>query len=84
MAMSEVEQLESSTLLAQTGLLVAACDAEGRMAMLSPGMQELFGLPYEPLGETELTDHFRLVTSDGSAPLPTEDIPLARRARGRS
>ena len=82
MAISEVEQLESSTLLAQTGLLVAASDAEGRMALLSPGMQELFDIAFEPMEEAEFADRFRLLTADGSAPLPTEEIPLVRARRG--
>lgn len=82
MAISEVEQLESSTLLAQTGLLVAATDADGRLALLSPGMQELFDLPFEPLPECEFSDRFHLVTADGTASLPTEDIPVVRARRG--
>ena len=81
---SELPQLESSTLLAQTGLLVAACDRDGRISLLSPGMQELFDLPFERLTEPELSDRFRLYTPDGSAPLPTEDIPLVRARRGET
>lgn len=51
MAITELEQLESSTLLARTGLLVAATDADGRMVLLSPGMQQLFEMPFEPISE---------------------------------
>lgn len=82
MAFSELEQLESSTLLAQTGLLVAASDAAGRIALLSPGMQELFELPFEPVPEIEISARFRLFAEDGSTPLPTEDVPLVRARRG--
>jgi signal transduction histidine kinase len=82
MAVSELEQLRSSTLLAQTGLLVAASDAAGRIALLSPGMQELFELPFEPMAADEISTRFRLFTADGSAPLPTEDVPLVRAGRG--
>ncbi|GAA1148901.1 ATP-binding protein [Nocardioides aquiterrae] len=82
MADSELERLKSSTLLAQTGLLVAASDAAGRIAFLSPGMQELFELPFEPVPEDEITARFRLFTHDGSAPLPTDDVPLVRAGRG--
>ncbi|HEU5036672.1 MAG TPA: ATP-binding protein [Nocardioides sp.] len=82
MAVSELEQLRSSTLLAQTGLLVAASDAAGRIALLSPGMQELFELPFEPMPEDEISTRFRLFTPDGCASLPTEDVPLVRARRG--
>lgn len=79
---SGLEQLKSSTLLAQTGLLVAASDSAGRIALLSPSMQELFELPFEPIPEDEISDRFRLFTQDGSAPLPVEDVPLVRARRG--
>jgi signal transduction histidine kinase len=82
MAVPELEQLKSSTLLAQTGLLVAASDAAGQIALLSPGMQELFELPFEPMPEDEISTRFRLFTPDGSEPLPTEDVPLVRARRG--
>ena len=82
MAVSELEQLKSLTLLGQTGLLVAATDAAGRIALLSPGMQELFELPFEPIPEEEISARFRLFTHDGSASLPTEDVPLVRARRG--
>ncbi len=82
MTISELEQLTSMTLLAKTGLLVAASDSAGRIALLSPGMQELFELPFEPIPEGEISDRFRLFTRDGSAPLPTEDVPLVRARRG--
>lgn len=82
MAVSELEQLKASTLPAQTGLLVAASDAAGRIALLSSGMQELFELPFEPMPEDEISTRFRLSTPDGSAPLPTEDVPLVRARRG--
>ncbi|MBA2952917.1 hypothetical protein HZF07_04270 [Nocardioides sp. CGMCC 1.13656] len=74
--------MKTSTLLAQAGLLVAASDAVGRIALLSPGMQELFELPFEPMPEDEISTRFRLFTPDGSTPLPTEDVPLVRARRG--
>ena len=81
---SELLELGSSTLLAQTGLLVAASDREGRISLLSPGMQELFDLPFERLTETELSSRFRLYTHDGSAPLATEEVPLVRARHGET
>lgn len=82
MTPSDVKLLQHSTLLAHTGLLVAASDAEGRLALLSPGMQELFDLPFETIGEEELSRRFRLVTADGLHPLPVDRIPLVRARRG--
>lgn len=81
-AITELEQLQSSTLLARTGLLVAATDADGRMALLSPGLQQLFEVPFEPLSEGDFTHRFQLLTHDGGSPLPVEDIPLVRARRG--
>lgn len=82
MTFPELEQLTSMTLLEQTGLLFAASDSAGTIALLSPGMRELFGLPFEPIPEDEISDRFRLFTHDGSTPLPTEDVPLVRARRG--
>ena len=82
LAITEVEQLESSTLLARTGLLVAATDGDGRMVLLSPGMQQLFEMSFEPICERDFTSRFRLVTHDGGSSLPIEDIPLVRARRG--
>lgn len=82
MAIAELEQLKSSTLLARTGLLVAATDIDGRMALLSPGLQQLFEVPFEPLSEGDFTHRFRLLAQDGGSPLPAEDIPLVRARRG--
>ena len=82
MVAPEIEQLESSPLLAQTGLLVAASDDEGRIAVLSRGMQEVFEMPFEAIPEADFSARFRLFTHDGSAPLPTADIPLVRARHG--
>jgi signal transduction histidine kinase len=82
LVVSELEQLRSSTLLAQTGLLVAASDAAGRIALLSPGMQDLFDLSFEPIPEAEISARFRLLTHDGAGPLPIDDVPLVRARRG--
>jgi signal transduction histidine kinase len=54
MTPSDVTLLQHSTLLAHTGLLVAASDAYGRLVLLSPGMQELFDLRFETIMEEEL------------------------------
>jgi signal transduction histidine kinase len=82
MTPSDVTLLQHSTLLADTGLLVAASDAYGRLVLLSPGMQELFDLPFETIVEEELSRRFRLRTADGVHPLPVDRIPLVRARRG--
>lgn len=78
----EMLLLQYSTLLAHTGLLVAASDADGRLALLSPGMQELFDLPFESIEEEELSRRFKLLTADGLHRLPVDGIPLVRARRG--
>jgi signal transduction histidine kinase len=82
MTPNEVKVLQHSTLLAHTGLLVAASDADGRIALLSPGMQDLFDVPFENIEEEELSRRFGLFTADGLQPLAVDRIPLVRARRG--
>jgi signal transduction histidine kinase len=82
MTPTDVTLLQHWTLLADTGLLVAASDAYGRLVLLSPAMQQLFGLPFEAIEEDELPRRFRLLTADGLHPLPVDQVPLVRARRG--
>lgn len=70
------------TLLAQTSLGIAACDATGALTFLSPALQTFFGKPFERRGEAELAEHFRLYDADGDTAMLSEDLPLARARRG--
>ena len=64
--------------VAKTGLGVVACDEEGRLTLLSPMLQDLFGLPYSAAEEDSLPRMFHLLHADGVTPLPVEEMPIAR------
>jgi PAS domain S-box-containing protein len=63
------------------GVGLAACDAEGRLTLLSPVLQELFGTTFVPLPEAEHPKVFDLLTEDGT-PVACRDYPLRRARRG--
>jgi PAS domain S-box-containing protein len=66
----------------RTGVGLAACDADGRLTLLSPVLQELFGVPFAPVPEEQFPRFFRLMAEDGSTPLAYWDTPLGRARRG--
>ena len=68
--------------LDNTGVGLVACDASGRLTLISPAMQELFGMAFEPITEAFYVQRFRLFQSDGETPLPVEEVPLYRARRG--
>jgi signal transduction histidine kinase len=68
--------------LERTGVGLAACDAHGRLTLLSPVLQELFGVPFAPVAEEDFPRFFRLMAADGSTPLAAWDTPLGRSRRG--
>ena len=78
----DLEPVHLETLISQTRLSVAVSDATGRMTLISPALQDLFGVQAGAVEEAHLVDRFRLFNHDGSAPLRTEDVPLARARRG--
>lgn len=67
--------------LEHTGVGLAACDADGRLTLLSPELQRILGHGFEPLAEASFTCVFDLTDESGTEPLPVERIPLVR-ARG--
>ena len=75
---SDLKTLQLQTLLSQTAVGIAATDADGRMTLLSPALQALFGLRPEMMTESEMIDRFDLCAEDGVTRLRTEDVPLAR------
>jgi len=66
----------------RTGVGLAACDAAGRLTLLSPVLQELFGVSFVPVTEVESPYFFHLMAEDGCTTLPSWDTPLARSRRG--
>lgn len=75
-------QVELETLLAETSLSVAACDASGFLTFLSPALQEMFGRTHDGLHASDFVESFDLYDADGSGRLRTEDVPLSRALRG--
>ena len=78
---STLKTLQLQTLLNQTAVGIAATDASGRMTLLSPALQALFGLRPDLMTESEFVDRFDLYAEDGVTRLRPEDVPLTR-ARG--
>ena len=73
--------------LDNTGVGLVACDASGRLTLISPVLQELFGMAYEPVAEPFYVEQFQLFRADGATPLPDRRGPAgprpARRVRPR-
>lgn len=76
------ERAELRSIIEQTRLPLAACDASGRLTMLSPSLEELFEQRFEPVCEPDYPTRFHLYGSDGLTPLPEDDVPLTRARRG--
>jgi PAS domain S-box-containing protein len=68
--------------LDNTGVGLVGCDASGRLTLVSPAVQELFGVGSESVSEEVFVDRFALFRSDGVTPLPIEEVPLHRARRG--
>jgi signal transduction histidine kinase len=68
--------------LDNTGVGLVACDADGRLTLISPVLQELFETPYEPVSEPFYVERFHLYRTDGCTVLPTHEFPLFRARRG--
>jgi PAS domain S-box-containing protein len=68
--------------LDNTGVGLVACDASGRLTLISPILQELFEMTYEPVAEPFFVQRFRLFYEDGETVLPTDQVPLVRARRG--
>ena len=68
--------------LEYTGVGLVACDGSGMLTLISPTLQELFDMEYEPLSEPFFVERFRLFRADGETALPTEEVPLVRARRG--
>jgi PAS domain S-box-containing protein len=68
--------------LDNTGVGLVACDASGRLTLISPALQELFDMDYEPVAEPVFVERFRLFRDDGETLLPLDEVPLVRARRG--
>jgi PAS domain S-box-containing protein len=84
-ALGSLESLKGVPLhlaLDNTGVGLVACDASGMLTLISPALQELFGMGYEPVTEPFYVERFHLLREDGETPLPLDEVPLARARRG--
>jgi PAS domain S-box-containing protein len=68
--------------LDNTGVGLVACDAAGMLTLISPTLQELFGMEYEPVTEPFYVERFRLLREDGETAMPLDEVPLVRARRG--
>jgi signal transduction histidine kinase len=68
--------------LDNTGVGLVACDASGLMTLISPVLQELFGLTYQPQVEPFHVEQMPLYQVDGTTPIAPDEVPLSRARRG--
>ena len=61
---------------------VVACDAKGRLTLFNRATRTFHGLPQQELLPGQWAEHYDLYREDGTTPLPTGDIPLARALAG--
>ncbi len=59
-----------------------AARATGRLTLISPVVQQLFGVDFAPVSEKVYIHHVPLLRSDGETPLPLEEVPLHRARLG--
>ncbi|MFI7600125.1 ATP-binding protein [Actinoplanes sp. NPDC049681] len=78
---SALEPVFVEALLRSVDTGLAACDADGRMILLNPILQEFFGESSGSVPLEEWTKRFSLRHHDGSE-LATEDLPMARALTG--
>jgi PAS domain S-box-containing protein len=84
-ALGSLESLEGVPLhlaLDNTGVGLIACDASGTLTLISPMLQELFDVEYEPVTEQCYVQRFRLFRADGETELPLGEVPLVRARHG--
>lgn len=57
---------------------IVACDGQGNLSFFNEATRRLHGLPLLPIPAAEWADHYDLYLSDGTTPMPCEEIPLMR------
>jgi PAS domain S-box-containing protein len=82
--MHSLEGIQLRTLITQTDVGIAACNREGRLTMLSPGLERLLGLEFRPFAEDQLVEGFDLYDAAGERRLSPEEIPLMRARHGET
>jgi len=80
--LSSLRGLDLRKVMERTGVALVACDTRGRLTLLSPPLQEMFGLRFVPIEEAFVSSVFRMYREDGVTPLLDHETPLARARRG--
>jgi signal transduction histidine kinase len=68
--------------LDNTGVGLVACDASGVLTLISPTLQQLFDMDFEPVTESFLVERLHLFRADGETALHIDEVPLVRARRG--
>jgi PAS domain S-box-containing protein len=74
--------MELRTLLQSSAFMLMACDGEGTITFISPGLQRILGRQFRHEPVADLAHDADLSTWDGSEPLSTDELPLMRALRG--
>jgi two-component system, cell cycle sensor histidine kinase and response regulator CckA len=61
---------------------IIACDANSILTLLNKRTAELHGTPFAAVHALDWAKHSRIYRTDGVTPLPPEEVPLLRAARG--
>jgi signal transduction histidine kinase/CHASE1-domain containing sensor protein len=62
---------------------VGVVDGQGGFLMHNPAAMEILGVPPSPGGPETWQDHYGIFLPDGSAPFPTEELPMTQALAGR-
>ncbi|MFP4536511.1 MAG: PAS domain S-box protein [Spirochaetaceae bacterium] len=61
---------------------IVVSDAGGRITRFNEAARRLHGLPERPIPSDRWAEYYSLYRADGTTPLPTDEIPLARAVTG--
>jgi PAS domain S-box-containing protein len=61
---------------------IVACDREGKLTFFNDAARELHGLDEAPLHFEQWAEQYNLYRTDGTTPLPLEEVPLYRALQG--
>jgi PAS domain S-box-containing protein len=61
---------------------IVACDADGVLTLFNRTMQELHGVPQEPIPAVQWAEYYHLYRPDGKTKMKREEIPLYRALQG--
>jgi signal transduction histidine kinase len=68
--------------LEYTGVGLIACDESGTLTLISPPLQDLFDMSFDPAAQPCYVDQIPLRRSDGETELPRDEAPLVRARHG--